>query len=303
MQAQKHLRIGTRGSQLALTQTHIVRDALQVHYPNLTIEIVVISTTGDKVTDRHLAEIGGKALFAKELEAALMDNSIDIAVHSLKDMPGFLPEGLIIDCVLPREDARDVLVSPHYNNIDALPNGAVIGTSSPRRKAQLLHQRPDLHIKLIRGNVETRLKKVEQGEYDATLLACAGLKRLSLFNENMRIISEKKLLPAIGQGVIAIERRIQDNNIQKILESIHCINTYSCINAEREVMRVINGSCYTPLAAYATLVDGNIIELHAELLSEDGKKVAKAHATGHKAEAQALGRQVGERLINNDNIT
>lgn len=295
------LRIGTRGSPLARTQADMVRDALVRAHPDLEeegfIEIVVIKTTGDKITDRHLAEVGGKALFAKEIEAALLEHDIDIAVHSLKDMPGFLPDGLVIDYVLPREDARDAFISHHYENFDALPKGAKVGTSSPRRTAQILHKRPDIQISLLRGNVDTRLDKVQQAEVDATFLAVAGLKRLKKELAITAVMDDAVMLPAIGQGAIAIEHRQEDDEVMMaLLTPIHCAASFACISAEREVMRVINGSCYTPLAAYA-MIEGEVLILRAELFSEDGRTVSRGELSGGIAEAMLLGKKIGEMLL------
>ncbi len=295
------LRIGSRGSKLALRQAEMLRERLIAAHPELAvpgaIESVVIRTTGDKVTDRPLAEIGGKGLFIKELEEALSDRRIDLAVHSLKDVPAFLLPGFALVAHLPREDARDALIARDgAPSLAALPRGASVGTSSPRRRAQLLNLRPDLAIVPLRGNVDTRLAKIAAGAADATILALAGLKRIGRDNEASAILSAAEMLPAATQGIIAIEIREGDARIRSLLAPINHQPTAICASAERALLETLNGDCRTPVGALATL-DGNRIALDAMLLSPDGKicyRIARSTTTSRVRE---LGREIGAALI------
>ena len=295
------LRIGSRGSQLALRQAEELRARLVAAHPELgaagAIESVVIRTTGDRVTDRPLAEIGGKGLFIKELEEALNDRRIDLAIHSLKDVPAFLPDGLSIAAHLPREDSRDALIARSgAAALRDLPRGASVGTSSPRRQAQLLNVRPDLTIVPLRGNVDTRLAKIAAGAADATVLALAGLKRLGRESEASAVLSAAEMLPAATQGVIAVEIRDDDARCRTLLAAINHRQTAICASAERALLETINGDCRTPVAALATL-DGNRVALDAMLLSPDGKachRVARSTTTGR---ARELGREIGAALL------
>jgi hydroxymethylbilane synthase len=272
-------RLGTRGSPLALTQAHMVRDALVAAHalaPD-AIEIVPIRTTGDKVQDRALAEIGGKALWTKELDRALLDGAIDAAVHSMKDVETVRPEAIAIAAMLPRADVRDRLVGA--DSIDALRQGAVVGTSSPRRAAQLRRLRPDLEIILFRGNVDTRLGKLAAGEADATLLAAAGLERLGRHDVGTPI-PINVLLPAPAQGAVGIECRADDSRTQAMLAKIDDPQTHACVLAERRLLAALKADCHSPVAALAT-IDGAIMTLRAELLTEDGS----VHVTAQEAGA------------------
>jgi hydroxymethylbilane synthase len=267
---QGRLKLGTRGSPLALAQARKVAAAIDTaqRWPDGYIEIVTITTTGDKVQDRPLAEIGGKGLWTKELDRALMAEELHFCVHSMKDVESIRPEGIHIAAVRPRGDVRDRLVGAE--SIEALKKGAVVGTSSPRRKAQLLRIRPDLKVVPIRGNVETRLKKVEAGEVDATLLASAGLKRLGI-DAGVAIPAEI-LLPAPGQAVIGMECRTNDTTTQSVLTTVNNQITYSCVMAERAFTRALGASCASPVAAFAVLDDGDLI-LRAQLFNEDGSEM------------------------------
>ncbi|HTW54195.1 MAG TPA: hydroxymethylbilane synthase [Stellaceae bacterium] len=295
--ALRPLRIGTRGSAMALHQANLVRERLFAAHPGLTgpgmMALEVIRTTGDRVQNRLLAEIGGKGLFTKEIEQALIDRRIDLAVHSLKDMETFLPPGLVIACVLPRDDPRDALVTRDGGPLAALPQGARIGTASLRRKAQLLRHRPDLAVAPIRGNVDTRLAKLAADEANGLLLALSGLARLGKTDMASEILSPEIMLPAVGQGALAIETRADDPELHEMLLPLHDAASAACVTAERAMLAALDGSCRTPIAGLATLADGRLY-LRARLLAEDGS--AERRAEGASADAEALGREIGERL-------
>lgn len=295
----KPLRIGTRGSPLALAQANLVRDRLlaahQALAPEAT-EICIIKTTGDRILDRPLAEAGGKGLFTKEIEEALLEGSIDLAVHSMKDMPTVLPDGLDVPCLLEREDPRDVFISPKAANLWDLPDGAVVGTASLRRQAQILHRRPDLKMVNIRGNVETRLRKIEAGEADATLLALAGLKRLGLTGAATAVIPLEDMLPAVAQGAIGIECRAGDDRILELLAALNHPATQTCIAAERAMLAVLEGSCRTPIAGLAQFDEAGGISLRAMVLTPDGRTVHETSRAGPAPDAERLGRDAGEEL-------
>jgi len=244
------LKIGTRGSPLALAQAHETRDRLAAAFslPDAAFEIVVIKVTGDQILDRALKEIGGKGLFTREIEEALLAGQIDIAVHSMKDMPTIQPEGLVLDCYLPREDVRDAFVSPNVARLMDLPQGAVVGSSSLRRRAQLGHRRPDLQLVEFRGNVQTRMKKLADGVAVATFLAMAGLNRLGLSDVARSAIEPEEMLPAVAQGAIGIERRLADERVQAMLAAIHHHDTGLRLAAERAFLLRLDGSCDTPIA-------------------------------------------------------
>jgi hydroxymethylbilane synthase len=292
------LRIGTRGSPLARIQTALACRALRAH-PELAaedaLEVVVIRTTGDRVNDRPLAELGGKGLFCKEIEAALLAGRIDLAVHSMKDLPTWLPEGLVIGAVLSREDPRDVLVARAPTTIADLPEGALIGTSSVRRRAQLLARRPDLRVVDFRGNVETRLRKLAAGEVDATLLAQAGLKRLGIEPAGAVILAPEVMLPAVGQGAIGIECRAGDADVRALLAAIDDPAGSACLRAERALLAALDGSCYTPIAGHAE-IDGGRLNLRALIARPDGSECLRAARSGAIADGEALGRDAGREL-------
>lgn len=292
------LRLGTRGSPLALTQTGLVRDALARAVPALAapgaVEIVTIRTTGDVIQDRPLSEAGGKGLFVKEIEEALLQGRIDAAIHSMKDMPTTQPPGLAISAFLPREDARDVLIAGDIARIDALPHGAIVGTSALRRKALLLHRRPDLRIVTLRGNVDTRLAKRADGTVQATILALAGLKRLGRTGVGTAI-PEAEMLPAVGQGAVCIEARDGDARTRGWLAAIDHEATAVCVRAEHAMLAVLDGSCRTPIAGHAILTGGEIL-LRGLIARPDGSQVIATERRGPIAEAAALGRDAGEEL-------
>jgi len=293
------LRLGTRGSKLALTQTGLVRDALATAVPALAapdaIEIVVIKTTGDAIQDRPLSEAGGKGLFVKEIEDAMLAGRIDAAVHSMKDMPTAQPTGLVIAAFLPREDARDVLIAGDVQRIADLKPGAVIGTAALRRKAQLLHRRPDLRIVNFRGNVDTRLAKRAAGDVDATLLALAGLKRLGLAHVGPPI-AEDEILPAVGQGAVCIECRADDAKVRGWLAAIDHTPTAICVAAEHAMLAVLDGSCRTPIAGHAILeADGGLF-LRGLIAKPDGSALIATERRGAASDAEAMGRESGAEL-------
>ncbi len=296
----KTVKIGTRGSKLALVQADMVAGALTAQ--GAQVEIVRIETSGDwkpAQGETRLSEAeGGKGQFAKEIEAALLRGEIDCGVHSMKDMPSFLPEGLVIRHMLPREDARDAFLSNGAKTISDLPQGAVVGTSSLRRQAFVLARRPDLKVVPIRGNVPTRIEKLRAGQVDATLLALAGLRRLGLEKEISAVLDVAEMLPAAGQGAVGIEIRADDAEIAAFLDKLHCSKTGLCVHAERAALQVLDGSCHTPIGAHAVL-DGDRLMLQVDVASGDGRQFFKTEKTATvktDADAEALGRMAGEDL-------
>ncbi|MBI1220696.1 MAG: hydroxymethylbilane synthase [Rhodobacteraceae bacterium] len=291
-------RIGTRGSPLALAQAHETRDRLMVAHdlPEAAFEIVVIKVTGDQVQDKALREIGGKGLFTREIEEALQDGGIDIAVHSMKDMPTVQPDGLILDCYLPREDVRDAFVSPHVARLADLPLGAVVGTSSLRRRAQLKLRRPDLQVVEFRGNVQTRMRKLEEGVAMATFLAMAGLNRLGMAAVVRSAIDPEEMLPAVAQGAIGIERRSADARVAGMLAAIADGPTAQRLAAERAMLAGLDGSCETPIAGLAVL-EGGEVWLRGEILRPDGSESLTDEGRAPVADAAALGRDLAARLL------
>lgn len=292
--------IGTRGSDLALAQAHEVRDRLIAAHGNkpnwlLDIKIEVISTMGDRVTDRPLSEIGGKGLFTQEIEERLSDGRIDIAVHSSKDMPTVLPDGLELSCYLPREAPEDAFVSHHAKSIDDLPQGAVVGSSSLRRKALLLRLRPDLKVVEFRGNVQTRLRKLDEGVADATLLAAAGLNRLGMSHVIASKFSVTDFPPAPGQGAICIESRIGDEKIGALLAPINDANTMVVLKTERAFLRQLDGSCRTPLAGHA-VVSGDQVAFHGMILSPDGQKWFEDRGVSSIADSEEMAISIADKL-------
>jgi hydroxymethylbilane synthase len=293
------LRIGSRGSPLALAQTHQVRDLLRRAHPDLAadgaIEVVVIKTSGDLVLDRTLADVGGKGLFTKELDEALLDGRIDVAVHSMKDVPTWLPAGLEVACVLEREDPRDAFVSFKAPDLAALPAGAVVGTASLRRQAQVLNRRPDLKVAVFRGNVQTRLRKLEEGQADATLLALAGLRRLGLADVATAVVPTGEMLPAVAQGAVGVAGRSGDARARHWLAPLHHAPSAARVAAERALLEVLDGSCRTPIAALAEIA-GDVLSLRGLVARPDGSRLIETARRGPVAEAVALGRDAGEEL-------
>ena len=294
------LKIGTRGSPLALAQAHETRARLSQAF-NLEescFEIIVIKTTGDRVLDRPLKEIGGKGLFTREIEEDLLSGRIDIAVHSMKDMPTEQPTGLILDTYLPREDVRDAFVSLTKNSMDALEAGQKLGSSSLRRKAQLMLARPDLEVVEFRGNVQTRLRKLEDGVADATFLAAAGLNRLGLSHIAKSFLDPDVMLPAVAQGAIGIERRSDDTRVAEILSAIHDTLTGHRLAAERAFLRGLDGSCETPIAGLAEL-NGSSLRLRGEVLRPDGSEAINDDQSCPIEDAEKLGTEMAIKIINN----
>ena len=292
------LRIGTRGSPLALWQALEVRRCLMAAHDltETAFAVVVIKVTGDQILDRALKDIGGKGLFTREIEEALLAGDIDIAVHSMKDMPTHQPAGLMIDCYLAREDVRDAFVSPGVAGLDLLPQGAVVGTSSLRRRAQLAHRRPDLRLVEFRGNVQTRMQKLADGVAAATFLAMAGLNRLGLAHVARAAIDPEAMLPAVAQGAIGIERRAADDRVAGLLEAVHHRPTGLRLTAERAFLARLDGSCETPIAGLAVL-EGDQVWLRGEVLRPDGSEVIAGEARGPVADGAAIGQALADRLL------
>ncbi len=290
-----HLKIGTRGSPLARVQADTVARALVAEEPGATVELVIIKTTGDHVLDRPLSEIGGKGLFTKEIEEALFDRRIDLAVHSYKDVATILPDGLEIAAVLPREDPRDALIAGACGTLAELPRGAVVGTASLRRRSQLLAMRPDLEVVNLRGSVQTRLDRVASGAVHATLLAMAGLNRLGRADAASGPIAEAEILPAVAQGAIAIEVRSDDAAARERTQRLNDPPTLHAVTAERAFLRALDGSCRTPIAAHA-IADGEELGFRGLLAMPDGERVWRAARSGPVSDAERLGRDAGEEV-------
>ena len=295
--ASTFLRIGTRGSPLALAQAQAVRARLAaVHgVAEDAIAIAVIRTSGDRIQDRPLAEAGGKGLFTKEIEQALIDGAVDVAVHSAKDMPTALPDGLAIVACLPREDVRDAFISRKAQNLLALAPGSIVGTASLRRQALARRLRPDIRVVTFRGNVETRLRKLDEGVVDATLLALAGLKRLGLTHAATSVLALDDFLPAVGQGAIALEARIDDASTRHLVAPIDHPDTTTALLAERAFLRVLDGSCRTPIAGHATIDEGRL-EFRGMILRADGSETHQTARAGPASEAASLGAEAGAEL-------
>lgn len=290
------LRIATRKSQLALWQAEHVATLLRGAHPGLEVELVPLSTQGDRIQDRSLAAIGGKGLFIKELEMALEDHRADIAVHSMKDVPGDLPEGLLIAAVLPRADPRDALVTADAERLEDLPQGARVGTSSLRRQAQLLAARPDLKIETLRGNVDTRLRRLDNGDLDAIILACAGLIRLGWESRITAHLDPRACLPAVGQGIIGIECRADDTNARALLQALNDAATRTVMDAERAFAGRLGGSCQSPIAAYATL-ERDRLTLDGLVAEPDGSRLLRDSITGSAENPRRLGEQLADRVL------
>lgn len=293
------LRIGTRGSDMALAQTHLVRARLQAAWPELAepgrIEIEVVTTIADKVLDRPLSAIGGKGLFTKELEQALLDGRIDLAVHSMKDVETWLPDGLEIACILPRDDPREAFLSHKAARLADLPAGSSIGTSSLRRAAQILEMRPDLRIAPLRGNANTRMRKLAEGECDATLLALCGLQRLGMADLAQEVIATADMLPSVAQGALGIECRRADAAIIELLAPLRCLQSTQCVAAERGLLEALDGSCRTPIAALAH-IENDRLSLTGLLFTPDGSRRWSATGEGAPQDAHAIGFAAGQEL-------
>jgi hydroxymethylbilane synthase len=294
--AARTLKIATRKSPLALWQANFVKDRLEALHPDLQVELVPMSTQGDKILDTPLAKVGGKGLFVKELETAMLEGRADIAVHSMKDVPVEFPDGLGLHTICEREDPRDAFVSNHFNQIDELPQGAVVGTSSLRRQCQLRAARPDLVIRDLRGNVNTRLAKLDAGEYDAIILAAAGLKRLEMAHRIAAFIEPEQSLPANGQGAVGIECRLDDHELHALLAPLEHPETRIRVLTERAMNRALQGGCQVPIGAYA-LVQGEEVWLRGLVGSPDGARVIRDEIRGPLAEGEALGHTLAQRLL------
>lgn len=290
------LKIATRKSPLALKQTSLVKDYLQKIDKDLKIEILPISTTGDNFLNDRLQDTGGKGLFVKELEEALLDNTADIAVHSMKDVPQVLPWGLKIQAILKREDPRDAFLSVKYSSIKNLPLNASIGTASLRRQAQLLVVRPDLNVRLLRGNIHSRIDKLNKGEYDGIILAVAGLKRMDFYKNITEILDENTFLPACGQGAIGIECRDNDTEVINLLNPINDATTSICVNAERHISAALGGSCRVPLAVYCRPIFADTLLISAKVLSSDGEIVLESAREGNFSDADHLAHEISQEL-------
>jgi hydroxymethylbilane synthase len=293
----KPFRIGTRGSPLAMAQTHETRDRLAAAHglPPEMFEIVILSTKGDRITDRSLAEIGGKGLFTEELEEQLLSGDLDFAVHSSKDMPTKLPDGLFLSAFLPREDIRDAFVGRSAERLADLPQGATVGSSSLRRQALIRRLRPDIDVITYRGQVETRLRKLAEGQVDGTLLAFAGLKRLGMEHVPTELLDPEEFPPAPAQGAICVEARIGDDRINTLLAAIDDPRTHEAVSCERGFLATLDGSCRTPIAGYAQS-DGTHIRFAGMILTPDGTTCHQIEIDGRAADAERLGQEAGERI-------
>jgi hydroxymethylbilane synthase len=289
------IRIATRRSKLAMWQAEHVQALLRSAHPELPVELVPMSTQGDRVLDRALAEVGGKGLFVKELEVAMQQGRADIAVHSMKDVPSELPPGFAIVAALPRANPLDAFISRRYARFADLPQGARVGTSSPRRQAQLRSARPDLVLELLRGNVDTRLRRLDEGELDAILLACAGLERLGIAHHVSEQLGLDLSLPAVGQGVIGIECRADDVRSQGVLQALHHPESFTRLSAERAFAATLGGSCHSPIAAHATLA-GATLTVRGFIGSPDGSETYRDELVGPVQQAEALGRALAQRM-------
>ncbi|MGF1693322.1 hydroxymethylbilane synthase [Photobacterium kagoshimensis] len=292
----KPIRIATRKSPLAMWQAEFVKAELEQAHPGLTVELVPMVTKGDIILDTPLAKVGGKGLFVKELEVAMLEDRADIAVHSMKDVPVEFPEGLGLVTICEREDPRDAFVSNTYNNIDELPEGAIVGTSSLRRQCQLRANRPDLVVKDLRGNVNTRLRKLDEGQYDAIILACAGLIRLKMEDRIRCAIEPEVSLPAVGQGAVGIECRLDDERVRGLLATLNHQETATRVLCERAMNNRLQGGCQVPIGSYS-LLDGDQIWLRALVGEPDGSKIVSGEITGAAADAEKLGIELADQLL------
>ena len=292
----KEIRIGTRASALALWQAEWVKAELEKKYPGMTVSLTKIKTTGDKILDVPLAQVGGKGLFVKEIEEAMLANEIDIAVHSMKDVPTMFPDGLHLSCITKREDARDALLTRNNMKFKDLPQGATIGTSSLRRQAQLMSVRPDFKIMQLRGNVDTRLRKLKEGQFDAIILAAAGVRRLGLAENVSEYLDPAISLPAIGQGALGIECRVDDRELNDLIAFFNHQDTRTCVTGERALLRRLEGGCQVPIACYGQMVNGKL-HLIGLVGSVDGKRIIKETIEGEAGKAEKLGVTLAEKLL------
>jgi hydroxymethylbilane synthase len=297
LHAPAKLVIASRESALAMWQAEHIRDRLRALYPQTAVSILGMTTQGDQILNVTLSKIGGKGLFVKELETALEIGSADIAVHSLKDVPMHLPDGFMLACICEREDPRDAFISNNYPDLASLPAGSVVGTSSLRRESQLRARFPHLKIEPLRGNVQTRLRKLDAGQYSAIILAAAGLKRLGLGERIRNIISSDDSLPAVGQGALGIECRADRSDLVELLAPLHHADTAACVLAERSMSRKLAGSCQVPLGGFAEVIDGAMLRMRGFVATPDGTRLLRAERTGSAAEPEALGNKVAQDLL------
>ncbi|MDX1456470.1 MAG: hydroxymethylbilane synthase [Marinobacter sp.] len=295
--SQRTIRIATRNSALALWQAEFIKAELERLHDHITVELLGIKTQGDKILDVPLAKIGGKGLFVKELEEAMLDGRADLAVHSMKDVPMEFPEGLGLVAICEREDPTDAFVSNHFNSVDELPEGAVVGTASMRREAQLRAHRPDLQIRTLRGNVNTRLAKLDAGEFDAIVLASSGLKRLEFKDRIRSTLPDTLSLPAVGQGALGIECRLDDAELVELLAPLNHPDSADRVRAERALNRRLEGGCQVPIAAYAVLEDADTLWLRGLVGSVDGQEIFRVEGRAPRAEGERLGRELAEDLL------
>ncbi|MDP7582447.1 MAG: hydroxymethylbilane synthase [SAR324 cluster bacterium] len=291
-------KIATRGSPLALWQARWVQENIFEQHPEISVELLILKTTGDRIQDRPLSEVGGKGLFIKELETALLDGRADMAVHSMKDVTGFFPGGLEISVIAEREDPGDAWLCPKYGSIEDFPHGGIVGTSSLRRASQLKHHRPDLRIRSLRGNVITRLRKLDEGEVDATILAVAGLKRSYLEERITEVLPMEWMLPAIGQGAIGIETRIDDQQTLNRIQHLNDQTTWDCLLAERTLLTEMEGNCQIPLAGYCIL-NGDELFLRALIADPEGESILRYEARAARQDSVKLGREAAQWLLKN----
>lgn len=297
-----NLRIGTRGSPLALWQANYIKDRISKHFPELTIDINVVKTTGDKLLDSSLSQIGGKGVFVKEIEEALLDNRIDIAVHSLKDVPSILPSGLVIGAISERHNPSDALVSKENLTVDKLPKGSRVGTGSLRRKSQLLHLYPHLEIVPIRGNVDTRIRKLDSDNLDAVVLAVAGLKRMELDHNITQIFEPDHIVPAPGQGIIAVECREDDNFTSELVDKINHIDSEAASKVERSFLKKLEGDCNIPAGCYSE-IQGNMISAIGLIAEPSGKRIIKEKISDTKENCNSLGVELASLVLRNGGFT
>lgn len=291
-----HVVIGTRGSLLALRQANMIKEALEERWPGLRVTLEIIKTTGDKILDVPLAKVGGKGLFVKEIEEALMDGRVDLAVHSMKDVPAALPDPLTLAVVPPREDPRDVLIAHRASGLEDLPLGALIGTSSLRRAAQIRHLRPDLRVENLRGNLDTRLRKVREGLYDAVILAAAGLRRMGWQDAVTAVMDPQEFVPAIGQGALGIEIRKEDPEVRELVAPLHHEATWRAVTAERAFLHELQGGCQVPIAGHAEVSDGTVT-LTGLVASLDGETVYRLTQSAPFGHEELLGRGLARQLL------
>ncbi len=295
--SQRIMRVGTRGSQLALRQANLVKESLAAAHPGLEVALVTIKTEGDIIQDRPLALFGGKGLFVKQIEEALLEGRVDLAVHSMKDVPTDIPQGLAFAAIPGREDPRDALISLEKKELEQLPSAALVGTSSIRRRAQLLHLRADLSVRELRGNLDTRLRKLKEGQFDAIILAAAGLNRMGWQHISPRFLAPERFIPAPGQGALGLEARTDDEWANRLVASLNCPQTFREVTAERAFAKGLGGGCQVPVAAYAQEKSATLT-LTGLVISLDGRRIVRDHISGPADQGERLGQALAENLLN-----